>query len=58
MLNGIDIVEVPAGTEIEHEGEKLIVTDTQAVTKGRIIYMTAFHVSALKSHPSVRVEAK
>jgi hypothetical protein len=56
MFGGMDIIEVESGTEIEHEGEKLTVTETQAVTKGRKIYMTAAHIAALKAHPSVRVE--
>lgn len=40
MFLGMDIFTVESGTEIEHEGEKLVVTDTNAVTLGRKIYVT------------------
>ena len=40
MFGGIDIIEVEPGTEIEHEGEKMTVTDRNAVTLGRKIYVT------------------
>ncbi|WP_370285803.1 hypothetical protein [Pseudooceanicola nanhaiensis] len=58
MFSGIDIIAVSPGTEIEHEGEKLTVTETQAVHKGRCIYMTEKQVAALKAHPSVKVESR
>lgn len=49
MFGGVDIVEVTPGTKIEHDGEKLTVTDTQAVTKGRAIYVTPKTYAALKA---------
>ncbi len=58
MFAGIEIIAVESGTEIEHEGEKLTVTETQAVHKGRRIYMTEKQVAALKALPSVIVESR
>ena len=40
MLTGMDIIEVEPGTEIEHNDKKMTVTDTNAVTLGRKIYVT------------------
>ena len=40
MLAGMDIIEVKPGTEIEHNGEKMTVTDSNAVTLGRKVYVT------------------
>ena len=40
MFSGLDIIEVEPGTEIEHEGEKMTVTDKNSVTLGRKIYVT------------------
>jgi hypothetical protein len=40
MIGGMAIIEVQPGTEIEHKGEKMTVTDTNAVTLGRKIYVT------------------
>lgn len=56
MFNGIDIIEVEPGTEIEHEGEKLTVTETNAVRKGAHIYMTPTKVAALKADPRVKLK--
>ena len=47
-LYGVDIHCVPDGTEIEHQGEKLTVTDENAVNLGRAIYCTEKVVNALK----------
>lgn len=58
MLGGIHIIAVEPGTEIEHEGEKFTVTETQAVHKGDCLYMTAKHVAALKAHPSLKSAEK
>lgn len=49
MFSGLDIIEVTPGTEIEHNGEKLTVTDTQAVTKGQTIYVTPKQYEAIKA---------
>ncbi len=54
MFQGMDIIAVEPGTEIECGDEKLVVTEANAVTKGRKIYMTAPHVAALNAHPSVK----
>lgn len=56
MFRGVDIIEVEPGTVIEHEGRKLSVTDTNAVYKGRRLYMMPDQVAALKSHPDVKPE--
>lgn len=56
MFGGLEIIAVEPGTEIEHEGQMLTVTENQAVHKGNRIYMTAVHVAALKAHPSMRRE--
>lgn len=50
MFGGIEIIAVEPGTEIEHEGEKLTVTETNAVHLGNRMYMTEAHVGALKAH--------
>ncbi|WP_353472351.1 hypothetical protein PVT71_13740 [Salipiger sp. H15] len=57
MFGGIEIIAVEPGTEIEHEGEKLTVTETSAVHLGNRMYMTEKQVAALKAHPSVKTEA-
>lgn len=49
MFNGMDIFEVEPGTVIEHEGEKRTVTETEAVVKGRRVYMTPAQFAALKA---------
>lgn len=53
MFGGFDIVSVEAGTVIKSGEDELTVTDTEAVTKGRKIYMTPKQVAALKAHPDV-----
>tara|TARA_R110000744_G_scaffold351687_2_gene457532 strand:+ start:1255 stop:1437 length:183 start_codon:yes stop_codon:yes gene_type:complete len=53
MFSGMDIVPVDDGTEIECDGEKLIVSDTKAVAKGRIFYVTHAHFAALKGNSSI-----
>ena len=50
MFGGIDIIEVEPGTEIEHEGEKMTVTDENAVTLGRKIYVTSRICTLLRLH--------
>lgn len=50
MFDGVDITVVAAGTEIEHNGEKLEVSDENAVSKGRRIYMTERTFNSLKKH--------
>ncbi|NDW30995.1 hypothetical protein [Salipiger sp. PrR007] len=54
MFAGIEIIAVKPGTEIEHEGEKLTVTETNAVQLGSRLYMTEVHVTALKAHATVK----
>ncbi|WP_339820063.1 hypothetical protein [Sulfitobacter dubius] len=54
MFGGVDIMQVEPGTVIEHNGEKIEVTATNAVRKGRRWYMTPDQVAALKSHPDVK----
>ncbi|NDV53854.1 hypothetical protein [Salipiger sp. PrR003] len=49
MFGGIEIIAVEPGTEIEHEGKKLTVTETNAVQIGKRMYMTEAHVVALKA---------
>lgn len=39
-LSGCQLVEVAPGTEVEHEGECLTVTDQAAVACGPLIYVT------------------
>ena len=46
----INIVE--PGTEIEHKGEKLTVTDSEAVQKNGTIYITEKTYAAMKQRPS------
>lgn len=57
MFGGINIHQVEPGTVIEHEGEKLEVTDGQAVRRGHSVYMTPRTYAALKAHPKVRGES-
>ena len=57
MLRGIEIIAVEPGTEIEHEGEKMTVTETNAVQLGNLMYMTEKQVTALKAHPPVTRES-
>ena len=47
MLNGMFIVEVEPGTEIDIDGKKLTVNEKQAVTKGKALYMTETQARAL-----------
>lgn len=49
MFGGIEIIAVEPGTEIEHKGEKLTVTETNAVHLGSRMYMTGAQVAALKA---------
>lgn len=58
MFGGIEIIAVEPGTEIEHEGEKLTVTETNAVHLGRRMYMTPAHVAALKDQTPAKTEAR
>ena len=53
-FSGMDILTVEAGTEIECKdtGEKLTVTDQNAVTLGRKIYVTKTTADALWSATS------
>ncbi|AUC52322.1 hypothetical protein CDO87_03565 [Sagittula sp. P11] len=44
---GLQIKQVPAGTVIEHDGQKLEVTETQAVQKAGALYMTAAQIGAM-----------
>lgn len=53
MFSGIDIVPVAEGTEIECDGEKLTVTASNAVAKGRTFYVTHAHLAALKASKHV-----
>jgi hypothetical protein len=53
MFGGMDIITVEAGAVIKDGDEELTVTDTEAVTKGRKIYMTEKNVAALRAHPDV-----
>ncbi|WP_292021722.1 hypothetical protein [Maritimibacter sp. UBA3975] len=54
MFGGIEIIEVEPGTVIENNGEKIEVTETNAVRKGWRCYMTPDQVAALKAHPDVK----
>ena len=54
MFSGLMIHQVEPGTEIEHDGEKLTVTDTQAVHRGRDVYVTPKQYAALKANSDVR----
>jgi len=56
MFDGVDIMTVAAGTEIEHNGEKLIVSDENVVFKGRKVYVTERTFNALKKHPGLTNE--
>ena len=49
MFSGLDIVCVEEGTEIEHNGEKLVVSSDYAVQKGRKIYVTDAQYEQIKS---------
>jgi hypothetical protein len=53
MFAGMDIVPVDDGTEIECDGEKLIVSASKAVAKGRIFYVTHAHFAALKANANI-----
>ena len=53
-FSGMGLRVVESGTEIDHRGKRLTVTESEAVVKGRTIYMTENHMAALKAHPSVR----
>lgn len=53
MFDGVDIMVAAAGTEIEHNGEKLKVSDENAVFKGRKVYMTERTFNSLKKHSGV-----
>jgi hypothetical protein len=57
MFAGMEILAVKPGTEVEHRGEKLTVTETQAVYLGRKIYMTEKQVAALRSLTTPEVKA-
>ena len=50
MFGGIDIVQVEAGTEIEHEGETMTVTDTQAVQRNGQMFVTKAVFDRLKQN--------
>lgn len=55
MFGGLTIHEVEPGTEITAPGgEKLVVTETQAVQLGSSMYLTPSQVAALRRHPDVR----
>lgn len=58
MFSGMTIHEVEPGTEISRKGEKLTVTDIQAVVDGRNIYVTPKVYAALASHTSGRAAPK
>lgn len=58
MFGGINIIAVEAGTEIEHEGETLTVTETSAVQFRNRTYMTEKQVAARRAHPSVKTEVQ
>lgn len=49
-FHGLEIVTVETDTEIEHEGETETVTDTNAVFKGRKIYVTERVFEMMKRH--------
>ena len=53
MFSGVYIVPVDDGTEIECDGEKLIVSATKAVAKGRTFYVTHAHYAAIKENASI-----
>ena len=53
MFLGMDIVPVSEGTEIDCDGETLIVTASKAVAKGRTFYVTHAHFAALKASEHV-----
>ena len=48
MFGTLTINIVEAGTEIEHNGEKLTVTDSEAVQKNGTIYITEKTYAAMK----------
>ena len=52
-LAAMSIVEVPAGTEIEKDGERLTVTDCSIVLRGREMFMTPSNYSTLKHNEKV-----
>lgn len=49
MFGGITIHTVDPGTVIEHNGEKLTVTDNEAVRKGSHMYVTPKTYDAMKA---------
>ncbi|WP_394443862.1 hypothetical protein [Sulfitobacter sp. M23508] len=53
-LDGMDIFVVEPGTEIKHDksGETLVVSESNAVTNGRKIYMTQGLLNTLKGEHS------
>lgn len=55
-LGSVQVIEVAPGTEIEHDGQKLTVTDTQAVRKGDRFYVTPKQLAAIKAHPKVTLQ--
>lgn len=55
MFGGLEIRTVEPGTVIEQGGETREVTETQAVVKGDIFYVTPKHAAAIRAHPDVAV---
>ena len=54
MFGGMTIIAVDPGHQVEYKGEKMTVTEENAVTLFNKIYVTHKHAAALKSHPSVK----
>lgn len=48
-FNSLQVVQVEPGTVIKHGEDEMTVTDENAVTKGRTLYVTAKNFEAIRA---------